>query len=179
MENFKNIMKTPHCAILILIVSLFFLNIVCKYCITGYLSAKLKLLKLSYLEKFQDLKPSKIDYKMGEYDGINLSKYNTETESWKIKPDYPFYKNNLYTPQGNGVSLNSKISTYNLENGPSIDGLPDSKKSMFMFKQNKCSPECCPSTFSCDTGCICTTKNQRNFIASRGNNKTFFDNPEY
>ena len=40
---------------------------------------------------------------------------------------------------------------------------------MFMFAYNQCRPECCPSTFSCDHGCVCTTEQQRNFINSRGN----------
>ena len=57
--------------------------------------------------------------------------------------------------------------THNI-NAPSIDGDMNSQKSLFMFSYNKCSPECCPSTFSCDHGCICTNKKQRHFINSRG-----------
>ena len=33
---------------------------------------------------------------------------------------------------------------------------------------NVTSPSCCPSTFSTSTGCVCSTKNQRDFIAARG-----------
>ena len=43
---------------------------------------------------------------------------------------------------------------------------------MFIFAYNKCSPECCPSTYSCDKGCVCTTKQQRKFINTRGNNRS-------
>ena len=53
-------------------------------------------------------------------------------------------------------------------NGPPVDGHPDSEKKMFMLANNRTSPNCCPSTFSTSTGCVCTTKNQRDFIASRG-----------
>jgi hypothetical protein len=42
---------------------------------------------------------------------------------------------------------------------------------MFMLANNRTSPNCCPSTFSTSTGCVCTTKNQRDFIASRGAGK--------
>lgn len=54
-----------------------------------------------------------------------------------------------------------------------IDGTPDSARSKFMFAFNKCKPECCPSTFSCDSGCVCTTPAQNDFLATRGNNRHF------
>ena len=53
--------------------------------------------------------------------------------------------------------------------GPPIDGQDGSDKKMFMFANNRTSPNCCPGTFSTSTGCVCTTENQRDFIASRGN----------
>uniref|UniRef100_A0A6C0IBQ0 Uncharacterized protein n=1 Tax=viral metagenome TaxID=1070528 RepID=A0A6C0IBQ0_9ZZZZ len=43
---------------------------------------------------------------------------------------------------------------------------------LFMFKDNQCKPECCGSSFSCGGGCVCTTPQQRQFIASRGGNRT-------
>ena len=52
--------------------------------------------------------------------------------------------------------------------GPTVDGEEGSPKSMFMFMNNKSSPDCCPSTFSTSTGCVCTTENQRKYINSRG-----------
>jgi hypothetical protein len=39
---------------------------------------------------------------------------------------------------------------------------------MFMWANNVASPLCCPSTFSTSTGCVCTTQNQRDYIAGRG-----------
>mgnify|MGYP001492916800 FL=1 len=39
---------------------------------------------------------------------------------------------------------------------------------MFMWANNVSSPLCCPSTYTTSTGCLCTTKNQRDFIAGRG-----------
>lgn len=36
---------------------------------------------------------------------------------------------------------------------------------------NKTSPDCCPSAFNTDTGCICLTDSDRSLFASRGGNK--------
>ena len=44
--------------------------------------------------------------------------------------------------------------------------------SLFIFKNNQCKPECCGSSFSCSGGCICTTADQRQYIAGRGGNRT-------
>lgn len=54
-------------------------------------------------------------------------------------------------------------------NGPAFEPGPDS---LFMFKNNQCKPECCPSSQSCDGGCVCTSPDQRQLIASRGGNRT-------
>lgn len=43
---------------------------------------------------------------------------------------------------------------------------------LFIFKNNQCKPECCPASFSCGSGCVCTTAKQREFISSRGGNRT-------
>ena len=63
-----------------------------------------------------------------------------------------------------------KISDPSSLGGPSLDGTPDQPNKMFMFANNVSSPNCCPSTFSTDTGCVCTTDKQRDFVASRGYN---------
>jgi hypothetical protein len=48
---------------------------------------------------------------------------------------------------------------------------------MFYFANNLVSMDCCPSTYTTDRGCVCTTEQQRRFIGEqRGNNKNF---PEY
>lgn len=44
--------------------------------------------------------------------------------------------------------------------------------SLFMFKNNQCKPECCGASFSCGGGCVCTTPQQRQYLASRGGNQT-------
>ncbi|NBO72658.1 MAG: hypothetical protein EBU66_14020 [Bacteroidetes bacterium] len=54
-------------------------------------------------------------------------------------------------------------------NGPAFQPGPDS---LFMFKNNQCKPECCPSSYTCDGGCVCSSPDQRQVIASRGGNRT-------
>tara|TARA_B100000963_G_C22489242_1_gene608464 strand:+ start:107 stop:493 length:387 start_codon:yes stop_codon:yes gene_type:complete len=45
--------------------------------------------------------------------------------------------------------------------------LGEGEERLFMFGKNKCSPECCPSTYTCSGGCVCTTEEQRNRIHRR------------
>jgi hypothetical protein len=53
--------------------------------------------------------------------------------------------------------------------GPEVEVGPDN---LFIFKNNQCKPECCGASFSCGGGCVCTTPSQRDFINSRGGNRT-------
>jgi hypothetical protein len=47
---------------------------------------------------------------------------------------------------------------------------------MFMFAKNVSSPACCPSTFSDSNGCVCTTPQQRRYVAQlRGGNKNYYN----
>jgi len=46
---------------------------------------------------------------------------------------------------------------------------------LFMFRDNKVSPECCSSSYASDTGCVCTTPAQRKFLNTRGGNRTVED----
>jgi hypothetical protein len=45
--------------------------------------------------------------------------------------------------------------------------LAEESERLFMFGKNKCSPECCPSTYTCSGGCVCTTEEQRKQIHGR------------
>ncbi len=53
--------------------------------------------------------------------------------------------------------------------GPDVEVGPDN---LFIFKNNQCKPECCGASFSCGSGCVCTTPAQRDLINSRGGNRT-------
>ena len=75
---------------------------------------------------------------------------------------------NLYAFLGSQGPLKMSLSDQASLTGPPIDGVKGSPEKKFMFANNVTSPACCPSTFSTSTGCVCTTRQQRDYIASRG-----------
>jgi hypothetical protein len=75
---------------------------------------------------------------------------------------------NVSLPTGNDSSWRYTAPNEPLM-GPAFEPGPDS---LFMFKNNQCKPECCGASFSCDGGCVCTSPEQRQYIASRGGNRT-------
>jgi hypothetical protein len=86
------------------------------------------------------------------------------------KPMGPF--DNVKLETGNNVSSWRYNSPNEPMQGPAFTPGPDS---LFMFKNNTAKPECCGASFSCSTGCVCTTPEQRNFINTRGGNRTVED----
>jgi hypothetical protein len=106
---------------------------------------------------------------MGQFDGLCLQTGNKE--NWMKSPDNTALipNDSLFSYLSSQGPLKPVFSDNSALFGPPIDGQKGSAKKMFMFANNRSSPNCCPSTYSTSTGCICTTENQRNFIASRGN----------
>ena len=92
---------------------------------------------------------------------------------WRKAPACNKLYSKVYVPQGSQLPLQPNFSQP-ITDGPPVDGdsEEDKRKDMFIFAYNKSSPECCPATYSTSTGCICTTKNQRDYINQRGNNRT-------
>ena len=89
---------------------------------------------------------------IGAFDGVRLQTGNN-VSSWRYTaPNEPL--------QGNF---------------PKFEVGPDN---LFMFKDNQCKPECCGASFSCDGGCVCTTPEQRDYINTRGGNRTPAGNPD-
>lgn len=72
-------------------------------------------------------------------------------------------------PTGNSVSQWRYTAPNEKLNGAEFQPGPDS---LFMFKNNQCKPECCGASFSCGGGCVCTTPQQREYINTRGGNRT-------
>ena len=105
---------------------------------------------------------------MGPYDGICLKTGNKEY--WMKSPDNTSLVSNdtLYSYLGSQGPIKMRLSDQSALTGPPVDGIKGSDEKMFMFANNKTSLACCPSTFSTSTGCVCTTENQRDFVASRG-----------
>ena len=152
--NTNNKLKTP-----IILLTIFILYILNEY--------PLK----KYNETFTN---APIHYKMGSYDNLKLKPEGCS--NWRHPPACKkLYKwDTVYTPQGTPFPLNPKLSKQGTNNGPSVDGTKETPNDMFMFAYNQSSPECCPSTYSTDRGCVCTTKQQREFINSRGNNRNYY-----
>ena len=107
---------------------------------------------------------------MSNYDGLCLQTGNKD--QWRLSPsDLPLSSDNgLYTIFGSTAPVNPVFSDNSGKTGPPIDGMIGSPQSLFMLGNNKVSPDCCPSTFSTSTGCVCSTHNQREFVKNRGNN---------
>jgi len=105
-----------------------------------------------------------LKYKIGPYDGLCLSQ---EKDMNKLI-DNNVLMNYLGVqgPIQNIVSDNSFLS------GPPVDGDADSPQRLFMFANNPTSLNCCPSTYSTSTGCVCTTEKQRDYINRRGHNRS-------
>jgi hypothetical protein len=108
---------------------------------------------------------------MSNYDGITLTTGN-DPETWMKSPsNIPLNDNNgLYTIQGSTAPVKPVFSDPSSLTGPSLDGSDDTSSSLFMLSNNIVSPYCCPSTYSTSTGCVCSTKNQREFVKTRGHN---------
>jgi len=103
---------------------------------------------------------------MSQYDGLVI-KADAGEPYTLVDP------NDLYTLQGTPSGLEDAVSKYDpvSNNYPSVDGTEDGPQSLFAFAFNKSSPHCCPSTYSTDRGCVCTTEQQRDFIGKRGGNR--------
>jgi len=104
------------------------------------------------------------------YDGLRLETGNKEY--WMKSPDNMAMLPNdtLYTYLGSEGPIKMKISDQAALTGPPVDGVEGSPEKMFMFANNRTSLSCCPSTFSTSTGCVCSTENQRDYVAQRGGN---------
>jgi hypothetical protein len=108
----------------------------------------------------------------GNYDGLKLK--------GGIKPDYKILaadKVAYHSPVGDAYALNPDL--YMTPTYAPIDGKAGSPRMMSMFAFNRSSPECCPSTFSSDRGCVCMSQAQRDFINMRGNQKHENGNPDF
>ena len=105
---------------------------------------------------------------MGPYDGVCLKTGNQEY--WMKSPDNTSLipDDALYSYLGSQGPIKMRLSDQSALIGPPVDGVKGSAEKKFMFANNKSSLACCPSTFSTSTGCVCTTENQRDFIAARG-----------
>jgi hypothetical protein len=79
---------------------------------------------------------------------------------------------NLRVTPDNGVSSWRYTAPNEPLLGPQFEPGPDS---LFIFRDNQAKPECCDASYASDTGCVCTTPQQRQYINMRGGNRTMED----
>ena len=117
-----------------------------------------------------DIETHKNDGSISDYNHLVLKTNNQTNESWKHSPsDIPLVDDKyLYTAFGTQLPIRTVLSKLDHSTGPTLDGTYKTPRSLFMFSNNLASPACCPSTFTTDSGCICTTPNQRQFVKSGG-----------
>ena len=93
----------------------------------------------------------------------------------KLQLSPPVFKN-VSKDTNEGFSNYEKVSRFNKLKPMGIRQLPNEFKpgldSLFIFKNNQVKPECCDSSYGSNTGCVCTTAEQRDFINKRGGNRT-------
>jgi len=117
-------------------------------------------------EKYSNYMSSVGEDKMGPYDGVVLGSQKSQHQLQNPE--------DIYTLFGTPTSLEDKTTVYDPDsyNYPSVDGTDTAPKSLFSFAFNKSSPACCPSTYTTDRGCVCTTEQQRKYIGNqRGGNR--------
>ena len=112
--------------------------------------------------------PAPIKYTMGSLDGIRLK--TGCSDEWRHPPCGPRFKNTTQnlTVQGHQLPLKTPPTANDFPDAPTVDGQEGSPQSLFMFAYNQSSPACCPSTYSTDLGCVCTTPEQRRWIENGG-----------
>lgn len=137
------------------------------------------------VEKDDDDKKKKAEEDKKKKDEEEKKKKEAEASATMKKEGFASYSladgagaRELYQPMGafDGVVVstgNASRWRYTSPNeplrGPAFNPGPDS---LFMFKNNQCKPECCGASFSCGSGCVCTTPQQRDYINQRGGNRT-------
>lgn len=134
--------------------------------------------------------PAPLNYKMGECSSIDVAKNNQSGrfmwnyDNLKLKsndpndPKCPYGRVpcnaplisdvTIFSPVGDGIRLTEDLQSASF---PTVDGTPGTPHQLFMLAHNQTGPECCPSTFSTDRGCVCLTKEQRDLINGRGTNR--------
>lgn len=118
------------------------------------------------LIKQKETKIAELDlkYKIGPYDGLCLSQ---EKDMNKL-----IENNMLMNYLGVQGPIQNIVSDNSFLTGPPVDGDADSPQRLFMFANNSSSLNCCPSTYSTSTGCVCTTEKQRDYVNRRGHNRS-------
>ena len=87
---------------------------------------------------------------------INYSMGTGVKSSWENKAGYQKPAGNIYN------TLDANV-------GGDVP-LPDGE--LYLFYNNKNSPDCCPASYSGDNGCVCAYPEQMKYLNQRGGNRT-------
>lgn len=101
----------------------------------------------------EDINEIEKEISMGPYDNVKLEEKNKNTPLLNDKEIRDVY--------GHTVPLKDHKSKN------------ENNDEMFLFSRNKCSPDCCPGTYSCDRGCVCENDDQVDLISRRGGNNHY------
>ena len=104
---------------------------------------------------------SALDYKMG--DGVKRSWENSDNG---VSENATANMHAPTLPDDNNVDVFAKLEGN--EGGP----VPLPEGELLIFKTNKFSPECCPSSYSNGDGCLCASPEQMKYLNERGGNRT-------
>lgn len=103
-------------------------------------------------------------YAIGPYDGVHLRASDPATfelhKPTRQNATVQGYQVPLRQPYPSDLAHSAHYAT--------VDGTDNTPRDMFMFAHNQSHPECCPSTYSTSTGCVCTTPAQRRWLYMRG-----------
>lgn len=100
------------------------------------------------------------EYRKGAKEGFTSGNYSMTAGGAKIYEPIGAF-DNVALPTGNNVS-----SWRYTAPDEALLGAPFKvdQDNLFMFKNNQCKPECCGSSLTLG-GCVCTTPDQRQYIA--------------
>ena len=116
------------------------------------------------------------------FDGLVLSSDDTKRQNpfncYFTKQNYSLHENskklnkaNSHCPYRDGFNGQGLVYNCDSVTKPTLDGTPLTRQSLGFFSHNLCSPECCPSQFNCQGGCVCLTENQKAILQNRGTNR--------
>lgn len=102
---------------------------------------------------------------------VNQSEGFAAPVNHRLKPRCPMPNRNnvplispiITSPIGNDHSLTEDLASSTF---PTVDGQPGSPRSLFVLSRNQFKPECCPSTYTTSTGCMCRNQIQDKFMRS-------------
>ena len=117
-----------------------------------------------------NITPIDTSLRTGPYDGLCVRTLNQKFRD--LSNNKLASNDKLMVYQGTQGPIQNMVSDNADLSGPNVDGDPNSPQRLFMFANNEASLNCCPSTYSTDRGCVCSTEKQDQFIRRRGYNNS-------